>query len=203
MKLSGAIAAVAVAWLSLSPTVWNKAARHAFAQPSVVFSNFTLALTPQQFYGRMMSRSSICRFFPFASPPVDGPESFGAGAITLPVFPVGYYILYDLKWEYAGSVFTSAPATFKYKACVALRRDIAKAAASERCLVTLSETVDLTPDASGTSVVVRRAATDITPTIPAAGLAATVVSWAYMWVFHHRVLPRHWNPPSKEAAGSS
>lgn len=202
MKLS-TVAAVALSCVLLgSPTVWNKAARHAFAQPSIVFSNFTLALTPQQFYGRMMSRSSIHQFFPFASAPVDGPESFGAGAITLPVFPIGYYILYDLKWEYAGSVFTSAPATFKYKACFAFRRNVAKAAASERCLVTLSETVDLTPDESRNSVVIRRAATDIAPTIPAAGLAATFMSWGYMWLHHHVLLPRKWNP-SKVAASAS
>lgn len=203
MKLFLAALGILLASILLgSPTVWDKAARHAFAQPSVVHANFTLALTPQQFYGRMMSKSSIHRFFPLASPPVDGPESFGAGAITLPIFPIGYYILYDLKWEYAGSVFTSAPATFKYKACVALRRNVQKAAASERCLATMSETVDLTPDASGTSVVVRRAAADITPTIPAAGLAAVVMSWGGMRLLHSVALPRHWNA-SKVAAGSS
>ncbi|KAJ1618600.1 hypothetical protein T492DRAFT_1091529 [Pavlovales sp. CCMP2436] len=193
-RVLSVVAAVAVCLLFGSSQLLNSVSRRALSRSSISFTNFTLDVTPQQFYGRLMSRSTINQFYPFTSPPlIEGLDSFGPGAITLPIFPVGYFVLYDLKWEYTGSVFTSAPAKFTYKACFTHRKDITKAIAKERCLVTLSDTVELEPT-DATHISIRRTVTDMQPHSPLSGILANLVA-LHMELHHHVVLKRDWVMP--------
>jgi hypothetical protein len=189
-----AAAVVAVCLLFGSSQLLNSVSSRVFYRSSITFTNFTLDVTPQQFYGRMMSRSTINQFYPFTSSPIDGVNSFGPGAITLPVYPLGYFVLHDLKWEYAGSVFTSAPSVFKYKACFTHRKEITRAIAKDRCLVTLSDTVEIEP-LDATHLSVRRTVTDMQPNSPIAGILANLVA-LHMELHHHVVLKRDWTMPA-------
>jgi hypothetical protein len=191
-RLQFVAAAVGVCMLLGSSREINRLSRAVFSRSSITFSNFTLAITPQQFYGRAMSRSTMNHFFPFTSRPIDGPKGFGPGAITLPVAPLGYYVLHDIKWEYAGFVFTTTPHVFTYKACFTHRREIKKAITSERCLVTLSEAVEIEPLADGSGITVRRTVTDLTPNSPIAGVVANLIPM-HMELHHKLALARDWD----------
>ncbi|KAG8469587.1 hypothetical protein KFE25_006042 [Diacronema lutheri] len=167
----------------------NWLARTMFSRSSITFSNITLELTPQQFYGRIMARSTMKHFFPFTSTPVDGATGFGAGAIALRVYPLGYYILHHQKWEYSGSVFTSTPTVLTHQACFTHRLRSARLGA-ERCLVTLAERVEIEPVAPG-KVSVRRTLTDLVPRSPIAGIVANLCTM-HMELHHHLALNRDW-----------
>lgn len=182
--------AVAVCLLFGSSRHVNTLARKVLSRPSISFTSFTLDLTPQQFYGRMMSRTTIKNFFPFASAPEFGPHGFGPGAIALPIWPLGFYILHDINWEYSGSVFTSTPAALHYKACFTHRRKVSKAIAEERCLVTLDETVEIEP-VDESKVRVRRTISNMVVTSPIAGILANLLP-VHMELHHHLALKRDW-----------
>lgn len=189
-KLAYAAAAVVLCLLLGSSTHVNRLSRQRLSRSSVAFDDFTLNLTPQEFYGRMMSRSSINQFFPFTSKPANVPHDFGAGAVLLPVWPLGYYFVHDLKWEYSGSVFTSTPAALKYKACFTHRREAPVGTTLDRCLVTLDESVEIEPTGGG-KLRVRRTIHDLRVSSPIAAIVANLL--IMHTELHNRIaLTRDW-----------
>lgn len=175
----------------------NDVSRRVFSRSSMRFSNFTLDLTPAQFYGKMMSRSTLRDFFPFAGSAIDAPAAFGSGAISLPIWPAGQYILYDLSWEYSGIVFSSTPTVFKYRACFIHHGNVTKAE-TNKCLVTLADKVTLAPADEGKRTVVQRQVTNVQPNIPLAGLIIPLLG-LHTELHHHVVVKREWQMAADSA----
>lgn len=176
-----------------SSAFMNSLVQDLMTRDLVQFTDFKLRLSPAQFYAKLMSKATIHDFVPFASPALEeSPTGFGSGSVALPIGPIGYWIMYDMTWEYSGIVFYSTPSAFRYEACFTHTLSVSRADAADKCLLTLSESVGIESDPEDDdAIIIRRAAHAVRPRVPVAALVAAMLAW-HLELHHRIVLPREW-----------